>query len=203
MTFDYCILSENLCQLYPSKHLLQDQSHFFIRSHDRHAVPTVSHPYARIPPPPSSPQIVDFTQPYYDTGLRILVNRLLGDSNVDTSRFWQFLKPFNMWLWVLIGVMCVSFAVTMFMFERRKNEIDFVYESSASNAGVVRHHQVLLKYRTRHHLIKEIGGSLSTHVCMYVCVCVREMPSIYCWGYVWRKPAYVAAVDLYERVGYS
>lgn len=115
---------------------------------------------------------MDFTQPYYDTGLRILVNRLLGDSKVDTSRFWQFLKPFNMWLWLLIGVMCVSFAVTMFMFERRKNEIDFAYESSASNAGVRAIPGLpfyLLEYRTRHRAFK---------VREYDCriVCAREMP---------------------------
>lgn len=80
---------------------------------------------------------MDFTQPYYDTGLRILVSKVLD--NVNTTTFWQILKPFNVWLWVAIGITFFVFAATIYLFERRKNEVDFMYSSKLSNAGMCIH----------------------------------------------------------------
>jgi multisubunit Na+/H+ antiporter MnhB subunit len=63
-----------------------------------------------------------------------LVNKVLD--KVNTTTFWQILKPFNVWLWVAIGLTFCIFAATIYLFERRKNEVDFMYSSKLSNAGM-------------------------------------------------------------------
>lgn len=82
----------------------------------------------------TKPQVVSFTMPYFDLGLRLLVNKLEPTKTTGKS-IWQFLEPFSTGLWVWIIVCTAIFAVSVFIIEQRKNEFDFTADSTMGNIG--------------------------------------------------------------------
>ena len=55
-------------------------------------------------------------------------------TQVQNPSWFQFLLPFSWSLWAVILSIAVVFAVSLFVFERRKNETEFTYDTPHQNA---------------------------------------------------------------------
>lgn len=62
-------------------------------------------------------KIVDFTQPYIDSGLVVLAPVKRQKSNA-----WAFLQPFTLEMWCIIGVFFIVVGIVVWILEHRINE---------------------------------------------------------------------------------